>query len=159
MADSGDIVRRVTITATGEGVDSTTQSVKNLGDAAEDTSSLFTSMAASMAGVGLAAAGALGGVKAFVDFVGQQSQALADLAEHADIAAMSAQEFQKTMYAAMSEGVSDKDFTSGMDKIAADLVAAGQGTTQFTKLLEANGMAIEKNASEADKMKAALGDI
>jgi hypothetical protein len=73
-------------------------------------------MAAGIVGVGAAAVGAVVGVKEFLNFVGEQSQALSDLADHADVASMSAKEFQETMYAAMSKGVGDTDFTSGMDK-------------------------------------------
>lgn len=164
MADSSDIVRRVTIQASGEGIDSTTNSVKALGGAVEDTnnkanSSLWAEMAAGIVGVGVAAVGAYAGLKAFIDVVGEQSKALSDLSDHADIAAMSAKEFQETMYAAMSKGVSSNDFSTGMDKIAADLVAASQGTTEFTKLLAANGLAIDKNASASNQMKQALSDI
>jgi hypothetical protein len=83
-------------------------------------------------------------------------QKLAQLSEHADVASISAREFQQAMYAAMSKEVSESDFTSGMDNIAGDLVAASQGATGFTRLLEANGMAIKANASDADKMKQAL---
>jgi hypothetical protein len=166
MSDSGDVVRRITIQANGQGIDQTTDSVNKLGDAidntsskAEDSQSLWVSMATGIVGVGAAAVGAVVGIKEFINFVGEQSAALADLSEHADIAAMSAKEFQETMFAAMSKGVSESDFTTGMDKIAADLVAASQGTTTFTKLLEANGMQIDKNASKAAQFKQAFGDI
>jgi hypothetical protein len=168
MADTGgDVVRRITVTATGDGIDSTTDSVNSLGQAidstnkkAGDSNSIWISMATSIVGAGVAVGAAVAGIRAFIDVVGEQSKALSDLSDHADIAAMSAKEFQETtMYAAMSKGVSESDFTTGMDKIAGDIVAASQGTTEFTKLLEANGMAINKNASEADKMKMALNDI
>src|SRR5712672_2554056 len=106
MADNGDVIRRITVQATGEGIDSTTNSVTGLGDAIDNTSkkagSLFSEMATSVVGVGAAIGGSLAAMRAFIDLVGEQADKLAQLSEHAGIASMSAREFQQTMYAAMS---------------------------------------------------------
>jgi hypothetical protein len=40
MSDSGDVTHRITISATGQGIDETTDSVKALGDAVDDPSTL-----------------------------------------------------------------------------------------------------------------------
>src|SRR5262249_2010705 len=116
-------------------------------------------LALGLGGFGAATIGAIAGMRAFVDYAGQQSQALTDLSDHAAIASMSTKEFQETLFAAMSKGISEQDFTSGMDKIPAEIVATSQGTTEFTKLLEANGMAINKNADDDTKFKQTFDDI
>jgi hypothetical protein len=55
MSDSGDVVRRVTITANGQGIGSTTGSVNAPGDAfdkASDSGNAFSSLAVGLAGLG-----------------------------------------------------------------------------------------------------------
>jgi hypothetical protein len=82
MSDSGDLVRRITISATGEGIDSTTDSVNGLGDAFDNVSKKsqdsFTNLALGIAGSGAGVIGVLAGMRAFVDYAGEQSKALAD---------------------------------------------------------------------------------
>jgi hypothetical protein len=165
MAD-GDVVRRITISATGEGIGSATDAVNSLGNAFSDSSekaesfgSAFSELVVGLAGVSAATIGLLAGMRAFVDYAGAQSQALVDIADHAEGASISTREYQETLYAAMSKGVSDKDFTSGLEKITDDLAKASQGTTELTKLFEANGIAIKNQNGQLISTKEALGDM
>ena len=72
---------------------------------------------------------------------------------------MSLQEFQETLFAARAGGVSDKDFFSGLDKISADLVQAGQQATEFGRLFDANGLKIKDANGQLISTKQALTDI
>ncbi|WFU23161.1 hypothetical protein QA649_34535 [Bradyrhizobium sp. CB1717] len=99
----GDLVRRITST-TGDGIDSTTNSVNELGNAVDETArkaseadSLFNSYTMTIGGVSLATVAAVTSMRAFVDFAGGQSQALVDIAEHAELASMSTKEARLSM--------------------------------------------------------------
>jgi hypothetical protein len=66
MSDSGDVVRRITIIATGEGLDSTTSAVNDLGDAFDNAQkkadgSAFNGAVLAIAGMGAAVVGAIAG--------------------------------------------------------------------------------------------------
>jgi hypothetical protein len=158
MAD-GDVVRRITISATGEGIDSTASSLTGLGDAAQGATNSISDYALAVAGIGGATIGVLAGLRAFVDYVGQQSQALVDIASHADLANMSTKEFQATLFAAESKGVKDSDFFSGFEKITSDITAASQGVTEFGRLFEANGLKIKDSNGQLISTKTALAGI
>jgi hypothetical protein len=162
----GDVVRRVTISATGQGIDETAASVKNLGDTFSDVKSKadggisFTAVAASIAGVGAAAVAAMAAMKGFINLVGEQAKSLADIGEAAERASMSTAEYQKTLYAAMSAGVKEKDFTSGFEAIQQAIAKASQGSTEFGRLLKANGMAIRDSVTgEVKSANVVLGDL
>jgi hypothetical protein len=162
----GDVVRRVTISATGQGIDETAASVKNLGDTFSDVKAKadgglsFTAVAASIAGIGAAAVAAMAALKGFVNLVGEQSKSLADMGEAAERASMSTAEYQKTLYAAMSAGVKEKDFTSGFEAIQQSILKASQGSTEFGRLLKANGMDIRDNITgEVKTANVVLGDL
>ncbi|WP_024512930.1 hypothetical protein [Bradyrhizobium sp. ARR65] len=78
-------------------------------------------------------------MRAFVEFAGKQSQALVDIADHTAVASMSTNEYQQTLYAAISKSVSEENFTQAFGRITQDLVAASQGATTFGRLLELTG--------------------
>jgi hypothetical protein len=79
------------------------------GASAQSTSESIVGVTLAIAGVGVAVAGAIAGPRSFVDYVGQQTQQLVDLSDHAQLAGVSVKELQQTLFAASSAGVSDKD--------------------------------------------------
>lgn len=153
------VVTELVIDAQTGGADDFSRAMDGAAQAAGRATSSAASVALSIAGVGVAAVGMVAGLRAFIDYTGQQSQALVDLANHAAIAGVSTKEFQQIIFAARSQGVTEKDFVSGLDKISADLQQAGQGVTQFSKLFEANGIAIKDQNGQLITTKAALTDI
>jgi hypothetical protein len=164
MSD-GDVVRRVTISASGQGIESTRDSVTSLGDAIAKTrdsasGDIFSATALAITGMGVAALSALAGMRAFIDFAGNQAKSLSDIAEHANVASISTSEFQQTMYAAMSSGVKENSFVTGFEAISMNIQKASQGVGEFKKLLEANGMSIQdKLTGELKTSKVVLEDI
>lgn len=109
------------------------------------------------AGVGIGAIFA--GLRAAVDQVGGINKQYADIADSARNAQMSVREFQETLYAAKSRGVTDKDFVSGLDRISDDLLAASRSATDFGKLFEKNGLSIKDANGDLKTTKDALADI
>jgi hypothetical protein len=116
-------------------------------------------MTLAIAGVGAAFVGALVGLRSFFDYVGQQNKLLVDIEENARSAGMTMRDFQETLFAARSKGLTEKDFVSGLDKITTDLTAASSGVTEFGRLFEANGLKIKNANGELKTAKQALGDI
>jgi hypothetical protein len=152
-------VTELVIDADTSGADQFSAAMDRAGASAESSGNSILGMTLAIAGVGAAVVGALAGLRSFVDYVGQQTQQLVDLSDHAQLAGMSLKEFQETLYAARAGGVSDKDFFSGIDKISADLVQAGQHATEFGRLFEANGLKIKDANGQLISTKQALSDI
>ena len=152
-------VTELVIDADTSGADQYSQAMDKAADASERGVGSAQSAALAIAGVGVAALAAIAGLRSFYDAVGKQTQILVDLEERADLAGMSVKELQQTLFAAMSAGVKEKDFFSGLDKISDDLTQAGQKATEFGKLFEANGLSIRRQNGELISTKQALSDI
>ena len=150
MAQS--VVTELVIDANTSGADRFSQSMGSAASSAANTT-------LAVAGVGVAFIGSMTALRGFVDYVGGVNKQLVDIAENATSAGMSTLEFQQTLFAAKSSGLSDKDFVSGMDKIGADLTEASRGVTDFGKLFEANGVSIKDTNGQLISTKAALNDI
>jgi hypothetical protein len=153
------VVTELVIDADTAGADRFSEGMDRAGASAQSAGNSIVGMTLAVAGVGLAVAGAIAGLRSFFDYVGQQTQQLVDLEDHAQLAGMSLKEFQETLFAARAGGVSDKDFFSGIDKISADLVQAGQQATEFGRLFEANGLKIKDANGQLISTKQALTDI
>lgn len=155
----GQVVTELVVDADTSGADQFTQAMNNSQAAAAGATSSAASISLAIAGVGVGFVGALTALRGFVDYVGSVNKQLVDIADNANLAGMSTKEFQETLFAAKSSGVSDKDFVSGLDKIGADLTAASRGVTDFGKLFEANGVSIKDTNGQLITTKAALTDI
>ena len=155
----GQAVTELVIDADTSGADQFSAAMDRAAGSAESGTTSVLGMTLAIAGVGVAVAGALAGARSFFDYVGQQTQQLVDLSDHAQLAGMSLREFQETLFAARAGGVSDKEFFSGIDKISADLVQAGQQATEFGRLFEANGLKIKDANGQLISTKQALTDI
>ncbi|MET4211443.1 hypothetical protein [Bradyrhizobium sp. LA2.1] len=140
MAD-GDIVRRVTITATGEGIDSTTRSVESLGDAVGSVSSSTDLLSTALAGFG-----AFGAAAGFLNYVAQANKELADMATTAEQAGLSVRDFQSVTFAGQVKGLSLDEANAGLSRSAQLLNDAQRNANSLSKEFEANGLSI-KNAN------------
>lgn len=156
---SQQVVTELVIDADVSGADRFSQAMDRSADSAQKGVSSAQSYALAVAGVGAGVIGAIAGVREFVDYVGQQSQQLVAMANHAELAAMNLKEFQQTLYAARASGVSQSDFFSGMDRIASDLAQASQKTTEFGELFRQNGLSIKDTNDQLITTKQALTDI
>jgi hypothetical protein len=152
-------VTELVIDADTSGVDRFSDAMDRAGEKASSAQASAAQMTLAIAGVGVAVVAAIAGLRSFIDYVGQQTQQLVDLSDHAQLAGMPLKEFQETLFAARPAGVSDKDFFSGIDKISQDLVQAGQQATEFGKLFEANGLKIKDANGQLISTKQALTDI
>ncbi len=88
---------------------------------------------------GVAAAGAVG-LGAFLGWVQKTNTELADMGDSAKKAGLNLADFQKLQFTAGSSGLSSGDFTSGAEKMAAQLDEAGRKENDLSKLLKANNV-------------------
>ena len=153
------VVTELVIDADTSGADRFSQSMDKASGSAQQGINSAAGLTLAIAGVGVAFIGALAGLRSFFDYVGQQNKQLIDIAENARNAGMTAREFQETLFAARSKGLTEKDFVSGLDKIATDLTEASAGVTKFGRLFEANGISIKNVNGELKNSKQALADI
>lgn len=153
------VVTELVIDADTSGADRFESAMGRAGGSAEKSTISVQQLSLAVAGVGVAVAGAIVGLRGFVDYVGNQSQALVDMAEHARLAGISTREFQQTLFAARSSGLTERDFVSGLDKITANLTAASRGVTEFGRLFEQNGLSVRKANGELKSGGEALADL
>jgi hypothetical protein len=140
-------------------IDANTSGADQYSEAMDKASMSAQQAALAVAGVGVAVVAMLTGLRSFVDYVGNTNKQLIDLNDNAMRANMSTREFQQTLFAARTAGVTEKDFVSGLDRIGADLVAASRGATEFGKMFEANGLSIKDANGKLKDTKSALSDI
>ena len=153
------VVTELVIDADTSGADRFESAMGRAGGSAEKSTISVQQLSLAVAGVGVAVAGAIVGLRGFVDYVGSQSQALVDMAEHARLAGISTREFQQTLFAARSAGLTERDFVSGLDKITANLTAASRGVTEFGRLFEQNGLSVRKANGDLKSGGEALADL
>lgn len=153
------VVTELVIDSDTSGADRFSQSMDKAGASAQQGINSAAGLTLAIAGVGVAFIGALAGLRSFFDYVGQQNKQLIDIAENARNAGMSAREFQETLFAARSKGLTEKDFVSGLDKITTSLTEASSGVTKFGRLFEANSLSIKNQNGELKNSKQALADI
>ena len=156
---ANQVVTELVIDTDTAGADQFAQSMDRANSSAKDGTTSVASLTLAVAGVGVAFVGSLAALRGFVDFVGNTNKQLVDLATNAANAGMNTKQFQETLFAAKSAGLSDKDFVAGLDKIGADLTAASRGATDFGKLFEQNGLSIKAANGELKTTQQALGDI
>ncbi|BCA04203.1 phage tail tape measure protein [Bradyrhizobium diazoefficiens] len=153
------VVTELVIDSDTSGADRFSQAMDQAGSSASSAQASAAQMTLAIAGVGIAVAGAIAGLRSFVNYVGEQTQQLVDLSDGAERAGMSVKEFQQTLYAARAAGLSDKDFFSGIDKIGTDLAQASQKVTEFGELFKQNGLSIRQQNGELITTKQALTEI
>ncbi|WP_271673182.1 hypothetical protein [Bradyrhizobium sp. CCBAU 51627] len=139
----GDIVRRVTITATGEGIDSTTSSVESLSDAISKVGSNSDLSLSALVGLGAGAAGALATISGFVDYIARANKELADMNTTAREAGLSVRDFQVAAYGGQVNGLNVEQINSGLTKSAQLLNDAQRNANTLSKEFEANGLSIK----------------
>ena len=83
-----------------------------------------------IAGASVASIAAVAALRGFIDYVGQQNQALVDLGRHAELAGMNTREFQQTLFAARAAELTE---VSGLDRISAELQG---GRARLDRVLE-----------------------
>lgn len=157
MSDS--VVTELVIDTDTSGADQFSQSMEKANSSAEQGLGTIASLSLAVAGAGAAFIGSLAALHGFVDYVGGVNAQLIAIATNAENAGMSTKDFQETLFAAKSAGLSDKDFVSGLDKISADLTAAGRSVTDFGKLFQANGLSIKDASGDIKTAAQGLTDL
>lgn len=145
MADGGDVVKRITITANGEGIDSTTSSVNALGDAFDNASKKSQS---AFEGVGTAGAigGLIAGLSAALDYVAKMNSGLADMATVAHQVGLSLKDLQSVQFGGQITGLSSDKINTGLQQSATLLNDASRNANSLSKEFDANGISV-KNAN------------
>lgn len=136
----GDIVRRITITATGEGIDNTTQSVESLGDALTNTSQLSLT---ALAGIGAGAIGAVASLEGFLNYIAKANKELADMKTTATEAGLSLKDFQSVAFAGQVTGLDTSQINAGLAKSAQLLNDAQRNANSLSKEFDANSLSIK----------------
>ncbi len=162
MSDSGDVVRRITISATGDGIDSTTDSVNKLGDAFDNTNSkangsLWADMAAGILGVGAAAGGMVAGLSAALDYVAKFNSGLSDMATVANQVGLSLKDFQGIQFGGLTKGLSTEQINTGLEKSASLLNDASRNANSLSKELEANNISLKNSNGQLISENQLLG--
>jgi hypothetical protein len=88
--------------------------------------------------VGIGAAGAA--VLAMSALVKEFTRGLADMGQAARRAGLDVESFQKLQFGASLEGIANKDFASGVEKMASRLNDASRNENDLSKLLDANNV-------------------
>jgi hypothetical protein len=88
--------------------------------------------------IGIGAAGAA--VLAMSALVKEFTRGLADMGQAARRAGLDVESFQKLQFAASLEGIANKDFSSGVEKMAMRLNDASRNENDLSKLLDANNI-------------------
>jgi hypothetical protein len=88
--------------------------------------------------IGIGAAGAA--VLAMSALVKEFTRGLADMGQAARRAGLDVESFQKLQFAASLEGIANKDFSSGVEKMALRLNDASRNENELSKLLDANNI-------------------
>lgn len=153
------VVTELVIDADTSAADRFSDAMDRTGNSAAGAQVSAGQLTLAIAGVGIAVAGAIAGLRSFIDYVGNQTQQLVDMADASARAGMSLKEFQETLYAARAGGVSDKEFFSGINKIGSQLEQAGQKVTEFGELFKQNGLSIRQQNGELITTSKALTDI
>jgi hypothetical protein len=107
--------------------------------------------------VGIGAAGAA--ILAMSALVKEFTRGLADMGQAARRAGLDVESFQKLQFAASLEGIANKDFSSGVEKMALRLNDAGRNENELSKLLEANNVKFKDANGTLISMNALLEKI
>lgn len=153
------VVTQLVIEGDTSGADQFSRAMDGAEQAASRVSGTLQNLGSSIVIGFTGVAVAFAGLRAGIDFVGSQNKQFVDIADNARLAGVSLKEYQETLYAAKSSGISDKNFDSGLEKIGADLTAAGRGVTEFGKLFEKNSISIRNSSGEVKTAKEGLVDI
>jgi hypothetical protein len=141
MSD-GDLVRRITISATGEGIDNTTASVIALGDALGNTASATTGWDSAIDGLGrnitglgaaLSGAGIVGGLSAILDYVVRANKELSDMGTTATQVGLSLKDFQSIQFGAAIASLNTDQINAGLEKSASLLKDASIIATRWRR--------------------------
>jgi hypothetical protein len=156
---SDQAVTELVINADTSGASQFTSAMDSAEQSAGKFSGTFINMGMSAVGGVVGIVAALAAVRAGFDFVGKENKYFADIGESARLAGMSVKEFQETVFAAKSSGLTDKEFTSGFEKIGADITAASRGETEFGNLLKENNVSLKTRSGEIKTAKDGMADI
>lgn len=162
MADSdGDLVRSITIRATGDKIDETTQSTLALGDAVgdltdknallSDANSAWNSVIGSLGGsftslAGILTGGVVAGLGALLDYTVKANKDLADMATLAHQTGLSLTELQGVQFGGALVGINTDTINAGLQQSATLLNDAQRNANSLSREFEANGLSI-KNAN------------
>jgi hypothetical protein len=153
VADSsgGDIVRRITISATGENIDSTTSSVDNLSnslgnlsDAQSTWNNTLSAFGSSFGGfAAILSGGVIASLGGMLDAVVQLNKSLADMGTTANQVGLTLKDFQGVSFAGQVSGLSTDQINSGLEKSASLLNDASRNSNSLSKELDANGQSVK----------------
>jgi hypothetical protein len=142
MADSGDVVKRITITATGVDIDSTTASVNALSDAYTNAANKSSDALSVLGGVG-AIGGLIAGLTAALDLVGKMNSSLADIATVANQVGLSLKDLQGVQFSGALQGLSTDQINAGLQQASTLLNDASRNSNSLSKELTANGLSVK----------------
>jgi hypothetical protein len=157
----GDLVRSITITATGEKIDETTQSTLALGSAVSDLTAknqenssassawqgAIDSLGGSFGGLStILTGGVIAGLSGLLDYVVQANKSLADMGNTARQVGLSLTDLQGVQFAGALAGLDTTTINTGLQQASTLLNDASRNSNSLSKELDANGISV-KNAN------------
>nr|DAH82736.1 MAG TPA: tail tape measure [Caudoviricetes sp.] len=143
---SDNVVTELVIDADTTGADAYARAMDGAEQAASKGLEAVSGFNLGLAAFGISAAGAVAGVQSLIDWIEKSNRALADMALTAKQTGLSLDDFQAKKFAANVNGVSDDQYTAGLQKSASLLNDAQRNANSLTKIFDENGLSI-KNAN------------
>jgi hypothetical protein len=143
MADSGDVVKRITITANGDGIDTTTSSLNSLSDAYDKAADSSQLTLGGMVSLGAGIGGAIASLLAFSNYIAGVNKDLADMATIANQVGLTLKDFQSIQFGGALSGLSTDQVNAGLQQSATLLNDASRNANTLSKEFAANGLSVK----------------
>jgi hypothetical protein len=143
MADSGDVVKRITITANGEGIDTTTGSLNSLSDAFDKASSQSQDSLAGLLTLGAGIGGIVAAISGLSTYIVGVNKDLADMATIANQVGLTLKDFQSVQFTGALNGLSTDQINTGLQQSATLLNDASRNANTLSKEFAANGLSVK----------------
>jgi hypothetical protein len=143
MADSGDVVKRITITANGDGIDSTTSSINSLSDAFDKASSQSQDSLSGLLTLGAGIGGIVAAISGLSTYIVGVNKDLADMATIANQVGLTLKDFQSIQFAGLQSGLNTDQINTGLQQSATLLNDASRNANSLSKEFAANGLSVK----------------
>jgi hypothetical protein len=157
LAD-GDVVRRITISATGEGIDSTTQSTQALASSVSDLTDKSSAWGNQMGILStVLTGGVVAGLAGLLDYVVKANKELAGMDTTAHQVGLTLEAFQGIQFGGAIKGLSTDQINSGLERSASLLNDASRNSNSLSKELDANGISLKNSNGQLISENQLLG--
>ena len=143
MADGGDVVKRITITANGENINDATSSINALSDAYDNAASKSQNFLSGLVSLGAGIGGIIAAITSLTSYVAGVNKDLADMATVAHQVGLTLKDFQSIQFGGALQGLSTDQINTGLQKSAELLNDANRNANTLSKEFAINGLSIK----------------